>query len=484
MKSLIYESIKQQSDMLASRSVSSLELTEAYLAQIEATDDAIGAYLHVAGESARQTAILVDQKRTRGEQLSPLAGIPSAIKDNICTKDMPTTCASKMLEGFMSPVDAFAVTQMKAHDTVILGKLNMDEFAMGASTENSYYKKTRNPINTDRVPGGSSGGSAAAVAGHLAAYALGSDTGGSVRQPASFCGVVGLKPSYGRISRRGLVAFASSLDQIGPITRTVEDAAMVYQMLAKHDDLDSTSCSSETLSASELLQKDVSKMRIALPRSFFEEGIQPEVKEAVLSAAKVYESMGAIVEEVDMKRLDAALPAYYMLSSAEASSNLARFDGVKYGYRTESFDTIEALYKKTRGEGFGREVKRRILLGTYALSSGYYDAYYKKALGVKALVSAIYEDIFKTYDFVLTPVAPTTAYPFGKVENNPVEMYLGDIYTVPINIAGIPALTLNCGYDAHHLPIGMQLIGKHYDEQTLLSAGHAFEQVRQIWRTK
>jgi len=484
MKSLIYESVKQQSEMLISRSVSSLELTESYLSHIEATDEAIGAYLHVAGESARLAAKSVDQKRARGEQLSPLAGIPSAIKDNICTKDMPTTCASKMLEGFMSPVDAFAVMQMKAHDSVILGKLNMDEFAMGASTENSYYKKTRNPVNTDRVPGGSSGGSAAAVAGHLAAYTLGSDTGGSVRQPASFCGVVGLKPSYGRISRRGLVAFASSLDQIGPITRTVEDAAMVYQMLAKQDELDSTSCSSETLTASELLQKDVSKMRIALPRSFFEEGIQPEVKEAVLKAAMTYESMGAIIEEVDMKRLDAALPAYYMLSSAEASSNLARFDGVKYGYRTESFDSIEELYKKTRGEGFGREVKRRILLGTYALSSGYYDAYYKKALSVKALVKSIYEEIFKTYDFVLTPVAPTTAYPFGKVENNPVEMYLGDIYTVPINIAGVPALTLNCGYDAQHLPIGMQLIGKLYDEQTLLSAGHAFEQAKQVWRAK
>jgi len=484
MQTLIYESMKRQSELLIAKEVSSVELTSAYLDQIEKTDASIGAFLSVDREGALKAAKAVDQKRVANETLGALAGIPMGLKDNICTTDMPTTCASKMLEDYRSPYDATVVSLLKEADAVILGKLNMDEFAMGASTENSYYKKTKNPILLDRVPGGSSGGSAAAVAAHQVAYTLGSDTGGSVRQPASFCGVAGLKPTYGRISRRGLIAFASSLDQIGPIGKSVEDVAQIYKMLAVHDALDSTSGSSEIHSVESLLSKDISKMRIALPRSFFEEGIQIEVKEAVLSAARTFESLGATVEEVDLKSLDAALPAYYLLSSAEASSNLARFDGVKYGYRTESFETIESLYKRTRGEGFGREVKRRILLGTYALSSGYYDAYYQKALKIRSLIQHEYEKMFEKYDFVLSPVAPTTAYPFGAHDKNPVEMYLGDIYTVPVNIAGVPGLSVNCGYDKDHMPIGMQLIGKAFDERTILSAGHAFELTKKLWRAK
>ncbi len=484
MQTLIYESMKDQIKLLQSKAISSVDLTKAYLAHIEATDDAIGAYLHVDGAGALKAAEAVDKKRLGSEVLSPVAGIPMAIKDNICTVDMPTTCASKMLEGFMSPYDATVVKHLKAADAVILGKLNMDEFAMGATTENSYFKKTRNPVDQNLVPGGSSGGSAAAVASHQAAYTLGSDTGGSVRQPASFCGVAGLKPTYGRFSRNGLIAFASSLDQIGPIGKNVEDVAMIYKLLAEFDEKDSTSAPTEQHALSGLLDKDISKMKIALPRSFFAEGIQDDVKEAVLHAARVFESLGATIEDVDLKRLDAALPAYYLISSAEASSNLARFDGVKYGYRTDDFDSIETLYKRTRGEGFGREVKRRILLGTYALSSGYYDAYYQKALKVRSLIKHEYDKIFETFDFVLSPVAPTTAYAFGANDKNPVEMYLGDIYTVPINIAGVPGLSVNCGFDKNHLPIGMQLVGKAFDERTILSAGHAFEQTKKLWRAK
>lgn len=484
MQAIIFETMKKQAEMLQNKEISCVELTNAYLESIKQQDDVIGAYLHIAEESALAAAVKVDEKRVKGEVLHPLAGLPMAIKDNICTVDMPTTCASKMLEGYTSPYDATVVKLLKEADAIVLGKVNMDEFAMGASTENSYYKKTRNPVATDRVPGGSSGGSAAAVAAHMATYALGSDTGGSVRQPASFCGVVGLKPTYGRISRSGLIAFASSLDQIGPLGRSVEDVAAVYKLLSRHDEMDSTSGKSEALSVPELLGKSVKGMKIALPTAFFSEGIQVEVKEAVLQAAKVFESLGAIVEEVSLKGIDAALPAYYLISSAEASSNLARFDGVKYGYRTEDFQSIEELYKRTRGEGFGREVKRRILLGTYALSSGYYDAYYQKALKIRSMVLNEYKQIFEKYDFVLSPVAPSTAYRFGEHGKSPVEMYLGDIYTVPVNIAGLPGLSINCGFDQNHLPIGLQLIGKAHDEATLLSAGFAFEQSKKLWRVE
>lgn len=484
MQSIIFESMKKQAEMLQSKEISCVELTNAYLESIKQQDEIIGAYLHVADKSALEKAKEIDDKRSKGDMLHPLAGLPMAIKDNICTKEMPTTCASKMLEGYISPYDATVVKLLREADAVVLGKVNMDEFAMGASTENSYYKKTRNPVAPDRVPGGSSGGSAAAVAAHMASYALGSDTGGSVRQPASFCGVVGLKPTYGRISRSGLIAFASSLDQIGPLGRSVEDVAAVYKLLSKHDAMDSTSGKSEALSFDALISKSVKGMKIALPTAFFSEGIQPEVKEAVLQAAKVFESLGAIVEEVSLTMIDAALPAYYLISSAEASSNLARFDGVKYGYRTDDFQSLEELYKRSRGEGFGKEVKRRILLGTYALSSGYYDAYYQKALKIRSMILSEYTQIFEKYDFVLSPVAPSTAYKFGEHEKSPVEMYLGDIYTVPVNIAGLPGLSINCGFDQNHLPIGLQLIGKAHDEATLLSAGYAFEQTKKLWRVE
>lgn len=482
MKTLIYETIKKQQAMLMQKEISSVALTEAYLTHIQETDSEIGAYLHLDAPSALRAAQKIDDQRMRGESLGPLAGIPMALKDNICTLDMPTTCASKMLDGYQPPYDAKVVQLLKGANAIILGKLNMDEFAMGASTENSYFKKTRNPIAPDRVPGGSSGGSAAAVASHQAAYTLGSDTGGSVRQPASFCGVVGLKPTYGRISRSGLIAFASSLDQIGPLAKTVEDVTEVFTAISGYDPMDSTSSKAEVMRAADYLSGDVSKMKIALPKSFFGEGIEASVKAAVHHAAKVFESLGATIIEVDLPNLDAALPAYYLLSSAEASSNLARFDGVQYGYRTDAFDSIETLYKQTRGEGFGREVKRRILLGTYALSSGYYDAYYQKALKVRTLIQSAFNKIFETCDFILSPVAPTTAYTFGAHDKSPVEMYLGDVYTVPVNIAGLPGLSVNCGYDEKGLPIGMQLIGQAFDEKTILSAGHAFEQTKQIWR--
>lgn len=484
MKSIVYETITKQAALLRSGEMTSEALTLAYLEEIERQEKEIGAFLYIDREGALKKAREVDEKLSRGESCHPLAGIPMAIKDNICTTDMPTTCASKMLEGYRSPFDAGVVNCLREVDAVVLGKLNMDEFAMGASTENSYFKKTKNPVDLERVPGGSSGGSAAAVAAHMAAYTLGSDTGGSIRQPASFCGIVGLKPTYGRLSRNGLIAFASSLDQIGPMGKTVSDVAMVYKALAKHDEKDSTSGESESFTVEQLLEKSVKGMKVALPMNFLSEGIDADVKETVLYAAKVFASLGAIIETVDFNGIDAALPAYYLISSAEASSNLARFDGVKYGYRTETFTTLEELYKKTRGEGFGSEVKRRILLGTYALSSGYYDAYYQKALKIRTMIAKTYDALFEKYDFILSPVAPSTAYRFGEHSKNPVEMYLGDIYTVPINIAGLPAISINAGYDRQHLPVGIQLIGKAYDERTILSAANAFEASKKIWRAE
>jgi len=482
MRELIYESLTKQSELLMSGEVSSEALTKAHLEQIERTESEIGAFITLDKVGALRQAKAVDKKRQNGEKLSVIAGIPMGIKDNICAVELPTTCASKMLENYYSPYDAHVVSLLKNADAIIMGKLNMDEFAMGGSTETSYFKKTKNPVCTDCVPGGSSGGSAASVGAHQVAYSLGSDTGGSIRQPASFCGVVGLKPTYSRISRRGLVAFASSLDQIGPIGRTVEDVAQIYKVLAVQDLKDSTSGKSETRSVSELLHKEMRQLRIALPTSFFSSGIQKEVKEAILQVAKVFESLGALVEEVEISDLDCALPAYYLLSSAEASSNLARFDGVKYGYRTEAFEDMDSLYKKSRGEGFGAEVKRRILLGTYALSSGYYEAYYQKALKAKAFVSMTFDKIFEHYDFIISPVTPTTAYHFGDHDQSPVERYLGDIYTVPLNLAGLPGISVNCGFDASGLPIGVQFIGQAYDEQTILSAAYAFEQTKKIWR--
>lgn len=475
MKALIYESISELSRKLSAREISSEELTRSFVDQIEKTDNSIGAYLHFDPQGALDRAVAIDTKRQKKHAMSQISGIPMALKDNMCTIDMPTTCASKMLEGYMSPFDAHVVSKLRENDAVILGKLNMDEFAMGASTETSNFKKTRNPVDLGRVPGGSSGGSAAAVAAFEAVYTLGSDTGGSIRQPAAFCGVSGLKPTYGTISRRGLIAFASSLDQIGPIAKNVEDLAFVYNALAGHDPMDSTSSERRVESKEALIGENIEKLRVALPMNYLRDGIQKEVREAILEAAKTFESIGITVESIEIENMEYALPAYYLLSSAEASSNLAKFDGVQYGYRHEDFDDLGSLYKKSRSFGFGTEVKRRILLGTYALSSGYYDAYYLNALRARQMVKETFDKLFESFDVILTPVAPTTAYKFGERSKSPVEMYLGDIYTVPVNIAGLPALSINCGFDDNEMPIGMQLIGSAFSEKVILSLGLAFE---------
>lgn len=468
--------VKQLAQALDRKEVSAREAAEAYLRAIEEKDAAVGAYLTVTRELALKQADLVDEKRARGEKLPALAGVPCGIKDNICTKGTTTTCASKMLENFVPPYDAAVMGKLQGQETVMLGKLNMDEFAMGSSTENSYYKVTHNPRNLGCVPGGSSGGSAAAVAAGEAAFALGSDTGGSIRQPAAFCGVVGMKPTYGLVSRYGLVAFASSLDQIGPLTKDVYDNAMVLETICGHDGRDSTSLPDSKLDLLGNIEGGVKGMRFALPKEYFSEALNPEIAAAIRAAAHRLETLGAQVDEVSIRELEYALPAYYVISSAEASSNLARFDGVKYGFRAQNVKEIHDLYKETRTQGFGPEVKRRIMLGSFVLSAGYYDAYYKKALQVRTLLKNAFDQVFAGYDAILAPVAPTTAYRIGEKTKDPLEMYLGDVYTVPVNIAGLPALSLPCGTDSQGLPIGMQLIGKAYSEPTLYRAGFAFEQ--------
>lgn len=462
-------------EKIADKQLSSKEITEAYLENINKTDSEIGAYLTVTAESAIKTAEETDKKIAAGEKLSTLAGIPGGIKDNMCTKGVKTTCASKMLENFVPCYSSTAVEKLNEQGFVMLGKLNMDEFAMGSTNENSYFKPVKNPVNTERVPGGSSGGSAAAVAAKEAAFTLGSDTGGSIRQPAAFCGVVGMKPTYGTVSRYGLVAFASSLDQIGPLTKNVKDNALILNAIAGHDPKDATCIGGGRPDYTAEIGKDVKGMTVGLPTEFFGDGVSADVKDAVLAAAKRYEKLGANIEEVKLPSLKHALSAYYVISSAEASSNLARFDGIRYGYRSENAETLDDIYKNSRSEGFGPEVQRRIMLGTFALSSGYYDAYYKKALQVRTLVVRDYNKVFEKCDFIISPVAPTTAYKLSEKTDNPLEMYMGDIYSVPINIAGVPSLSLPCGKDGDNMPIGMQLIGKPLGEATLYRAGYAFE---------
>lgn len=462
-------------EKIADKQLSSKEITEAYLENINKTDSEIGAYLTVTAESAIKTAEETDKKIAAGEKLSTLAGIPGGIKDNMCTKGVKTTCASKMLENFVPCYSSTAVEKLNEQGFVMLGKLNMDEFAMGSTNENSYFKPVKNPVNTERVPGGSSGGSAAAVAAKEAAFTLGSDTGGSIRQPAAFCGVVGMKPTYGTVSRYGLVAFASSLDQIGPLTKNVKDNALILNAIAGHDPKDATCIGGGRPDYTAEIGKDVKGMTVGLPTEFFGDGVSADVKDAVLAAAKRYEKLGANIEEVKLPSLKHALSAYYVISSAEASSNLARFDGIRYGYRSENAETLDDIYKNSRSEGFSPEVQRRIMLGTFALSSGYYDAYYKKALQVRTLVVRDYNKVFEKCDFIISPVAPTTAYKLGEKTDNPLEMYMGDIYSVPINIAGVPSLSLPCGKDGDNMPIGMQLIGKPLGEATLYRAGYAFE---------
>jgi aspartyl-tRNA(Asn)/glutamyl-tRNA(Gln) amidotransferase subunit A len=465
-------------DMLASKQVSSEEITKAYLDRIATVDSKVESYITVCDETAMKAAKEVDAKRAKGDTLPRLAGVPIGIKDNMCTKGILTSCASKMLSDFVPPYDATVVNKIKSEQMVILGKLNMDEFAMGSSTENSYYKKTRNPWNLDYVPGGSSGGSAAAVAADLATFTLGSDTGGSIRQPAHYCGVVGMKPTYGAVSRFGLVAFASSLDQIGPLTKDVEDMALALNTICGYDRLDSSSANIEHPNYTKALNQDIKGMKVALPKEFLGEGIQEEVKVSVFKVVKELESLGAIVEEVNMDMTEYSLSAYYLISSAEASSNLARFDGIKYGLRAKEYNSLMDLYKQTRDEGFGPEVKRRIMLGTYALSSGYYDAYYKKAQQVRTIIKNQFEKLFESYDIILTPTGPTTAFKIGAKVDNPIEMYLNDICTVPINIGGVPALSINSGFDKNGLPIGVQFIGKAFCESTILKMAHAYEKNR------
>jgi len=458
--------------------VTAVEAMQAVLEQIEKQEPVIHAYITIDREAALKKAKEAQQKIEAGELTGPLAGVPVAIKDNICTEGIPTTCASKILHNFIPTYSAEAVLHLEKAGAVIIGKTNMDEFAMGSTTETSAYGVTRNPIKSEHVPGGSSGGSAAAVAAGECFFALGSDTGGSVRQPASFCGVVGMKPTYGTVSRYGLVAYGSSLDQIGPLTKDVTDCATVLEVLASYDTKDSTSMKREDTDFTSALKQDVKDLRIGIPRDYFGEGLDPEVKDAVLSAAQVLREQGAIIEEFDLSLVEYAIPAYYTIAAAEASSNLERFDGIKYGYRTEEFTGLHNMYKKTRSEGFGAEVKRRIMLGSFVLSAGYYDAYYLKALKVKALIKKAFDDAFSKYDVILGPVAPTTAPRLGESLADPLQMYLGDIYTISANLAGLPAISIPCGADSKGLPIGLQLIGDCFSEKKLIQAAYTYEQSR------
>ena len=472
----LYElSVEKASKMLKDKEISSVELTNALLDRIDEKDKSIEGYITVAKEDALNSAKLADENIKNGG-ISPLTGVCASVKDNICTDKILTTCASKMLYNFVPPYDATVVKKLKAQGSVIIGKTNMDEFAMGSSTETSYFKKTKNPHDLAKVPGGSSGGSAAVVAADEAIFALGSDTGGSIRQPSAFCGVVGLKPTYGLVSRFGLVAFASSLDQIGPITKNVTDSAVVLNAIAGYDKKDSTSADEKTDDYTKSLGESVKGLKIGIPKEYIVEGIQKEVKDAIMSAAKVYESLGAEIFEFSLPMTKYALPAYYIMSSAEASSNLARFDGVKYGYRAENYTDLTDMYLKTRSEGFGSEVKRRIMLGTYALSAGYYDAYYKKAQQARTLIRNSFAEAFDKFDVILTPTTPTTAFEIGKNITDPITMYLNDICTVSVNIAGLPAISIPCGYDKTNMPIGLQLIAKPFAENTLFKTAYAFEQ--------
>lgn len=481
----LYElTVHEMGQLLKSKKVSTVELTKSVLDRIEKLEPKLGSYITITNELALKRAEEIQTKLDSGETVSPLAGIPMAVKDNMCTEGVLTTCASKMLHNFTPPYNATVVNKLQEADTILLGKLNMDEFAMGSSTENSHFKQTRNPWDTERVPGGSSGGAAAAVAAGQAPFSLGSDTGGSVRQPASFCGVVGMKPTYGTISRYGLVAFASSLDQIGPLTKDVTDCALVMNAITGHDPMDSTSANIDYPDFTKSLVNDVKGLKIGLPKEYIGEGINSEVRKIILEAVDTLKKLGAEVEEFDLPITEYAIPAYYLIACAEASSNLARYDGIKYGYRAEKFTDLLDLYKQTRSEGFGTEVKRRIMLGTYALSSGYYDAYYKKALQVRTLIKNRFDDAFGKYDLILGPTAPTTAYKIGEKSDNPLEMYLGDAYTVSVNIAGLPGLVVPCGLDSNNLPIGLQLIGKAFDESTLLRVGYTFEQNTQFHKNR
>lgn len=460
------------------KEISVREALDAVFAQIDQTEDRYHAYVTLDKEGAYKQADAVQEKIDKGELTGALAGVPVAIKDNMCTKGLLTTCSSKILENYVPTYTASAVQNLTDAGCVIIGKTNMDEFAMGSTTETSYYGVTRNPHNPDHVPGGSSGGSAAAVALNECFFALGSDTGGSIRQPSAFCGITGMKPTYGTVSRYGLIAYGSSLDQIGPMTKNVTDCAAVLETIASYDKKDSTSMKREEYDFTSALVRDVKGLRIGLPKDYFGDGLDSEVKAAIFKAAETFKRMGAIVEEFDLGLVQYAIPAYYIIASAEASSNLERFDGVKYGYRTKEYGDLHSMYKKTRSEGFGSEVKRRIMLGSFVLSSGYYDAYYLKALRTKALIKQAFDKAFAKYDVILGPAAPTTAPKLGESLSDPLKMYLGDIYTVSVNLAGLPGISLPCGIDSKGLPIGMQLIGDCFKEKNIIRAAYAFEQTR------
>ena len=454
------------------------EATLAALDRIAAADSEYNSFVTVDREGALAQAEAIQKRIDSKELTGPLAGVPAAIKDNMCTKGLKTTCSSKILSNYVPTYTAQAVANLEQAGAVILGKTNMDEFAMGSTTETSWYGPTKNPRNPKYVPGGSSGGSAAAVAADECFFALGSDTGGSIRQPASYCGVTGMKPTYGTVSRYGLIAYGSSLDQIGPLTKNVAECAAVLDAIASYDPKDSTSMKRDDYEFSSALTEDVKGLRIGIPRDYLGDGLDPEVKQAVLDAAEVLEKKGASVELFDLSLVEYAIPAYYVIASAEASSNLERFDGVKYGYRATDYEGLHPMYKKTRSEGFGPEVKRRIMLGSFVLSSGYYDAYYLKALRTKALIKQAFDKAFASYDLILGPAAPTTAPELGKSLSDPIKMYLGDIYTISVNLAGLPGLCIPCGEDKNGLPIGLQLIGDCFKEKTLLRAGYAYEQER------
>lgn len=460
--------------LLQNGDVSYEELVQSYLERTNQVEDRVDSFLQVLGEEALEQAKAADEAEDKPR--SPLFGIPYALKDNICKEGVETTCASKILKGFIPPYSATVSEKLQKAGAIMLAKANMDEFAMGSSTENSSAKPTRNPWDVSRVPGGSSGGSAACVAADEVVYALGSDTGGSIRQPASFCGVVGLKPTYGLVSRYGLVAFASSLDQIGPITKDVTDCALVLNSIAGHDEKDSTSVRKESEDYTSYLERNIRGMKIGIVKEYLGDGLQQEVRQRVEEAIDVYKELGAEIVEVELPNSKYALSAYYIISSAEASSNLARYDGIRYGFRAEEYDDLLDLYKKTRSQGFGEEVKRRIMLGTYALSSGYYDAYYKKALQVRTLIKEDFDKAFASCDVILSPTCPTTAFKLGEKSGDPLEMYLSDIFTVPVNIAGIPAISIPCGLDDQGLPVGLQLIGAAFGEKDILKAAYAFEQ--------
>ena len=463
-------------DALKKKSVSAKELVHAFSARIESVEKEVRAYNTLTQKEALAQAERIDQMIARGEAIGPLAGVPIALKDNLCTEGIRTTCSSKILDGYRPPYDATVVSRLKEAGALFLGKTNMDEFAMGSSTENSAFEKTKNPWDLSRIPGGSSGGSAAAVAASEAAAALGSDTGGSIRQPAACCGVVGLKPTYGRVSRYGLVAFASSLDQIGTLTKDVTDTAALMNVIGGYDPSDSTSADLPMPDLTRALTREVRGVRLGVPKEYFIEGMDPEVEASVTQAIETLRKRGAEVKEISLPHTEYAVAVYYLLATAEASSNLARYDGVRYGYRTPEARDLLEMYMKTRAEGFGPEVKRRIMLGTYALSAGYYDAYYKKAQQVRTLIKRDFDDALKSVDVIVTPTAPTPAFRFGEKTADPLQMYLSDIFTISVNLAGIPAISLPCGFSKGGLPIGLQILGRAFDEEGVLRVAHAYEQ--------